>query len=461
MEKLVGLLGVAVFLGLAYALSNNRRAINWRLTVVGIGIQLMFAFLILHVPFVRDAFDSFGQGIQGLLDSAKDGLAFVLGDELARSKFVFAFVISASIIFVGGLTGIAFHIGALQVVVRGLAFALRRTMGVSGAEALSTGAEIFLGQVESQLLIRNYIKKLSNSELIGIMAAAMATISGSALVAYIGLGINPTWLLMASFMTAPSALVVAKMMYPETDSEALTRETDLTDERTAVNWVEAGAEGAWQGLKVAANVMAQLIFFIGVVSLANYLLGALVARPGLLPWAGGGALVLGTMWLLRRQGLLAGTPALVSVAPKSVWPAVALFGISAVVVLGMFGVTFKIQDIFGVLFTPVAWLTGIPWDEAVRVGPLLGTKTVLNEFIAYIDLAKMSAGEGALSMRTQMITTIALCGFANLGSIGINIGGLSKMAPERQSDIAKLGIRALVAATLASWLTAALAGLLM
>jgi CNT family concentrative nucleoside transporter len=266
---------------------------------------------------------------------------------------------------------------------------------------------------------------------------------------------------MASFMTAPSALVVAKMMYPETDSEALTRETDLTDERTAVNWVEAGAEGAWQGLKVAANVMAQLIFFIGVVSLANYLLGALVARPGLLPWAGGGALVLGTMWLLRRQGLLAGTPALVSVAPKSVWPAVALFGISAVVVLGMFGVTFKIQDIFGVLFTPVAWLTGIPWDEAVRVGPLLGTKTVLNEFIAYIDLAKMSAGEGALSMRTQMITTIALCGFANLGSIGINIGGLSKMAPERQSDIAKLGIRALVAATLASWLTAALAGLLM
>jgi concentrative nucleoside transporter, CNT family len=461
MDKLVGLLGVAVFLGLAYLMSNNRRAINWRLTVTGIGIQLIFAFCILHLPFVRDMFDAVGQSIQGLLDCAKDGLAFVLGDELARSKFVFAFVISASIIFVGGLTGIAFHLGVLQVVVRGLAWAMKRSMGISGAEALSTGAEIFLGQVESQLLIRNYIKKLSNSELMSIMAAAMATISGSALVAYIGLGINPTWLLMASFMTAPSALVVAKMMYPETDAEAITRETELSDERTAVNWIEAGAEGAWQGLKVAANVMAQLIFFIGVVALTNYALGGLFVRPGLLPYVGGAAVLLFALWYARRKQLLGRVPALVHVAPSTVWPALALSGVALVVTLGMFGVTFKIQDVFGVLFTPVAFLTGIPWDEAVRVGPLLGTKTVLNEFIAYMDLAKMSTGEGALSVRTQMITTIALCGFANLGSIGINIGGLSRMAPERQSDIAKVGIRALVAATLASWLTAALAGLLM
>lgn len=461
MDKLIGLLGVAIFLGIAYLLSNNRRAINWRLTATGIGIQLLFAFLILHVPFVRDMFDSVGQGIQGLLDCAKDGLTFVLGEELARSKFIFAFVISASIIFVGGLTGIAFHIGVLQVAVRGLAFLLRRSMGISGAEALSTGAEIFLGQVESQLLIRNYIKKLSNSEIMGIMAAAMATISGSALVAYIGLGINPTWLLMASFMTAPSALVVAKMMYPETDAEAITRETDLSDERTAVNWIEAGAEGAWQGLKVAANVMAQLIFFIGVVALANYTLSGIAARPGLLPWVGVGAVALFSLWFARKKQLLTRTPALIKVAPASVWPSLALAAVAVVVTLGMFGVTFKIQDVFGVLFTPVAFLTGIPWDEAVRVGPLLGTKTVLNEFIAYMDLAKMSTGEGALSARTQMITTIALCGFANLGSIGINIGGLSRMAPERQSDIAKVGLRALVAATLASWLTAALAGLLM
>lgn len=460
MEKLVGLLGVAVFIGLAVLLSNNRRAINWRLAATGIGAQLIIAFLILHVPFVREFFDAMGTGIQGVLDSAKEGLAFVLGEELAHSRFVFAFVITASIIFVGGLTGIAFHVGILQVVVRGLAVLLRR-MGVSGAEALSTAAEIFLGQVESQLLIRNYIKHLSNSELIGIMAAAMATISGSALVAYIGLGINPTWLLMASFMTAPSALMVAKIMYPETDADALQREAELSEERTAVNWIEAGAEGAWQGLKVAANVMAQLIFFIGVVALANYLLEGMLVRPGLLPWVGLGTVAMFGLWYARRRALLDRMPALNNVAPKSVWPSVALAGVTVVVVLGMFGVSFKIQDIFGFFFTPVAFLTGIPWDEAVRVGPLLGTKTVLNEFIAYIDLAKMSTGEGALSLRTQMITTIALCGFANLGSIGINIGGLSRMAPERQSDISKLGLKALVAATIASWLTASIAGLLM
>ncbi len=458
MDKLVALLGVAVFLGLAILMSKDRRAINWRLVATGIGIQLLFAFLILHVPFVRDIFDSVGQGIQGLLDCAKDGLAFVLGEEFARSKFIFAFVISGSIIFVGGLTGIAFHIGALQVVVKVLAYSLRKSMGVSGAEALSTGAEVFLGQVESQLLIRNYIGKLSPSELLGIMAAAMATISGSALVAYIGLGINPTWLLMASFMTAPSALVVAKIMYPETDPEALTRETELTDERTSANWIEAGAEGAWQGLKVAANVMAQLVFFIGLVALANYLIAALLTHPKLLPFTLVGAIALFGLWLLRKTGR---APRLAKLAPATVWPSVAFGIVTAIIVLGMCGVNFKIQDIFGVLFTPVAWLTGIPWDEATRVGPLLGTKTVLNEFIAYMDLAKMSTGEGALSMRTQMITTIALCGFANLGSIGINIGGLSRMAPERQGDISRLGIKALVAATLASWLTAALAGLLM
>ncbi len=404
MEKLIGLLGIAIILGVTVLLSNNRRAINWRLVLSGMGIQLVLAFLILNVPAVRSGFDAFGNGIQSLLDCARQGAAFVFGEELAKTKFVFAIVIGASIVFVGALTSLAYHWGILQRVVRGLAYLLRRSMGVSGAEALSTGAEIFLGQVESQLLIKNYIAKVSQSELLGIMAAAMATISGSALVAYVGLGIDPTYLLMASFMTAPSALVVAKMMVPETDKDAVNRETELTDERTAVNFIEAAADGGWQGFKVAANVMVQLIVFIGLVALVNLILQK---------------------------------------------------------ILGQFGVHWTIQEIVGWFFTPVAWLIGIPWDEAVRVGPLLGTKTVLNEFIAYIDLAKMSHGAGALSAKTQMITTVALCGFANLGSIGINIGGLSQMAPERKGDIARMGLKALIAATLASWLTAAIAGLLM
>lgn len=403
MDKLIGLLGVVVILGVAVLLSKDRRAINWKLVAAGMGIQLVLAFLILNVPQVRYVFDAMGGGIQALLDCARQGAAFVFGEELAKTKFVFAIVIGASIIFVGALTQLAYHWGILQRIVRGLAFLLQKSMGVSGAEALSTGAEVFLGQVESQLLIKHYIKKVSESELLGIMAAAMATISGSALVAYVGLGINPTYLLMASFMTAPSALVMAKILVPEKDKDALTRSAELSDERTSENAIDAVADGGWQGFKVAANVMVQLIVFIGLVTLVNLILSKF---------------------------------------------------------LGLFGVSWTIQEIVGWFFTPVAWLLGIPWDEAVRVGPLLGTKTVLNEFIAYIELSKLSAA-GALSAKTQMITTVALCGFANLGSIGINIGGLSQMAPERKGDIARMGLKALLAATLASWVTAAIAGLLM
>lgn len=400
METLSAILGIALILGVCVLFSKDRRAINWRLVATGIGLQLLLAILILKVPQARAFFDWMGSGIQALLDCAKEGAAFVVGEELAKTKFVFCVAIGCSIIFVGALTSIAYHWGILQRVVRALAFCLRKTMGISGAEALSTGAEVFLGQVESQMLISRYVKRLSESELLGVMAAAMATISGSALVAYVGLGINPTYLMMASFMTAPSALVIAKILVPETDKEALAREAVLEEEKTSVNVIDAAADGGWQGALVAANVMVQLVVFIGLVALLN-------------------------------MGLTA--------------------------VLGQFGIEYRIQDILGWFFTPIAWLIGIPWDEAVRVGPLLATKTVLNEFIAYIDLSKMSD----LSARTQMIMTVALCGFANLGSVGINIGGLSKMAPERKGDIARMGIKALIAATLASWLTAALASLLM
>lgn len=404
MEKLVGILGIALILGACVLFSNNRRKINWRLVGAGIGLQVLLAFLILKVDGVRLWFDYAGNGIQSLLDCAKNGARFIFGPTLVppdgeAGPFVFAIIIGSSIIFVGALTNLLYHWGILQRIVRGLGFLLRKTMGVSGAEALSTGAEIFLGQVESQLLISRYIKKVSQSELLGIMAAAMATISGSALVAYVGLGINPTYLMMASFMTAPSALVIAKMLVPETDSTVLTREVEITSERTSVNFIDAMADGARQGKDVAVNVMVMLVAFIGAVYLANKMLVAVGS-----PWT--------------------------------------------------------IQEVIGVAFTPVAWLIGIPWEEAVRVGPMLGTKTILNEFIAYMDLASLQGGANPLTARTNMITTVALCGFANLGSIAINIGGLTAMAPERKSDIARMGFKALVAATLASWLTAALAGLM-
>ena len=403
MQNMTGLLGIAIILASCYLMSENRRRINWRLVGIGLLLQAVLAFLILKVPAVRAGFDLLGNGIQGLLDSAKEGAAFVFGDELVKGRFVFAIVIGSSIIFMGALTSLAYHLGILQRVVRVFGFLFRKSMGVSGVESLSTGAEIFLGQVESQMLISRYVDKLSRSELLGVMAAAMATVSGSALVAYVSLGINPTFLLMASFMTAPAALLVAKMLVPETDAEALAREVVLDDERKSVNCIDAIADGAKDGLGVALNVMTQLIAFIAVVYLANKLLGA---------------------------------------------------------ALGVFGLECGIQDIIGTAFVPVAWLIGIPADEVMQVAPLLGTKTVLNEFIAYMDLSKMLQGEAALSARTQIITTVALCGFANLGSIGINIGGLSQMAPKRKSDIAKMGFKALMAATLAGWLSAAIAGLM-
>lgn len=402
MQNMTGLLGIAVILAAAWLMSNNRRMINWRTVGVGLLLQVVLAFLILKVPPVRHAFDWLGNGIQGLLDSAKEGAAFVFGKELVKERFVFALVIGSSIIFVGALTSLAYHWGILQRVVKVFGYVFR-TMGVSGVEAVSTGAETVLGQVESQVLISRYIGGLTLSEMLGVMTAAMATVSGSAMVAYVALGIHPTYLLMASFMTAFSALVVAKMLVPETDPDAAKRDAVLQDDRKSVNFIDAIADGAADGLKVALNVMTQLIAFIALVYLANKALGA---------------------------------------------------------VLGVFGLQAGIQDILGFFFAPVAWLIGVPADEVMRVSPLLGTKTVLNEFIAYMDLAPMLTGENALSVRTQVITTVALCGFANLGSIGINIGGLSQMAPERKGDIARLGFKALVAATMAGWLSAAIAGLM-
>lgn len=404
MDKVSAILGIFAILGFCVLISKDRRKINYRLCLTGMGLLFALAFLILRVEFVREIFNLMGNGVQRLLDGAKEGAAFVVGEELAKTKFIFAVAISASIIFVGALTSLAYHYGLLQRVVRVLAFLLRRSMGVSGPEGLSAGAEAFLGQVESQLLICRYISQLTQSELLSVMATAMATISGSALVAYLALGIDATYLLMASFMTVPAALVVSKIMWPETDLEALNREATLTEERTSVNAIDAIADGAAQGAKVAANVMVQLVAFIALV------------------------------WIINHA--LAG-------------------------VLGYWGLSWTIQDIFGVLFTPIAWLIGVPWDECFVVGKLLATKTILNEYVAYMDVASIMKGDSPLSPRTLMITTVALCGFANFASVGINIGGLSAMAPERKGDIARMGMKALLAATLASWLTGAVAGLMM
>jgi concentrative nucleoside transporter, CNT family len=405
MGSLVALLGIAAVLGTCYLMSNNRKAISWRLVAAGIGLQVVFAFLILKVPGGREVCAFLGDGIQKLLDFAMEGATFVVGEKYAKGEFIFLVRVGASIIFMSALTSLAYYLGILQRIVKALAKLMTKTMGVSGAEALSAGAEVFIGQVEAQLVIKPYIARLTNSEILSVMSCAMATISGGILIAYVAMGISPEYLLAASFMTAPSALVIAKMLYPETDRKALEAQVEMEVPKTGANPVDALANGATEGAKIAANVMVMLIAAVAFVAMLN--------------------------WFLA-QGL------------------------------GLFGITWQVQDIFGALFTPVAWLLGVPWDEAFHVGRLMAVKTLLNEFIAYSELAPVIAGNGAyvLSAKSQLIATVALCGFANLGSIAINIGGLGAMAPERRSDIAKLGVKALVAATLASWLTAAIAGLL-
>lgn len=405
MSTLQPLIGIVAILGLAYLLSNNRKAIVWRSTIAGLITTVVVCLLILKVPGTRDAFALLGQGINKLLDYAVDGAAFVVGDELAHGKFLFVIRVGSSIIFISALSSLLFYWGVLQFVISKLSKVLTKTMGISSCEALSSTAAVFVGQVESQTLIKPYMNKLSSSELFTSMAAAMATISGSALVAYTSMGMPAPWLLAASIMSAPAGILIAKIMWPETDKRVLAGEVTLSEEVKAANAFDAIAKGAMTGWEIAVHVMVMVMVAVAFVSLINGMLGATLS-------VGGHAL--------------------------------------------------QIQDVFGYLFMPLAWLLGVPWHECFHVGRLVATEILVNEFVSYGELATVIKGTGSyqLAVHTQLIATVALCGFANLSSIGINIGGLGAMAPERRGEIARMGLRALLAANMGTWLTAAIAGLI-
>jgi len=402
MEKLIGLLGIVTILLVAFAASNNRKAISWRLVGVGLGGQLLLALLILKVPGFTDVFALMGEGIRKLLDYSSQGAAFVFGEDMVKGKFVFLIQVGSSIIFMSALSAVAYYLGIMQKVVAGLAWVMRKTMGVSGAEALSSASSIFVGQVESQFLIKPYMKTLTNSELFTAMTVNMATIAGTVLVAYTAMGMNAMYLIAASVMSAPAGIVIAKMMWPETDREAATRQVSMNLEKQGENIFDAFSHGVLDGWKVARNVMIMVLAAVAFIAMANGILGA---------------------------------------------------GLS------LFGWSFQIQDVFGVFLTPVALLMGVPWNEAFMVGKLMATEIIVNEFVSYGELAT-HISNGTISAKGQVVATIALCGFANLSSIAINIGGLSAMAPERRGDIARMGLKALIAANMATWLTAAVAGIL-
>lgn len=408
MERLVAAFGLVSFLGLAYLFSVNRKAISWRTVLWGLGLQVAVAVLIIKVPAGFWFFSFLAKIARKFLEFSDAGSRFVFGD--AFTEHFFAFKVLPTIIFVSSTMTLLYYYGVLQRVVEGIGLIMMRTMRTSGAESLCGAANIFVGQTEAPLFIRPYVPRLTNSELHAVMVTGFATMAAGVLAVYIGFGIPAEHLLAASVMGAPAGLVMSKLMFPETEEPETRGKAKTAIERSWVNPVDAAAAGATDGLKLALNVAAMLIAFLALLALLNGVLGLL--------------------------GRAVGLP------------------------------TLSLELIFSYLFAPAAWLLGIPWSECAQVGVLLGKKTVLNEFIAYLDLkAILESGSpmvgGRLEARTVAIATYALCGFANIGSVAIQIGGIGALAPNRQGDLARLGVRALAAGTLANLGNAAIAGILL
>jgi CNT family concentrative nucleoside transporter len=418
--------GAVLILGIAYVLSTDRSAIDRKTVMWGLGLQVVFALLVLKNEWGQRTFKYLGDLITRLLDFANVGASFVfgplgdreawprimtgaLGAEGARYAMIFAFQVLPTIIFIAALFAILYYYGVMQFVVRVFAWGMRKVMKASGAETLNVAASIFMGQTEAPLTIRPYLPKMTQSELMTVMTSGMAHISGGIMAAYILFGIEAKHLLTAVIMTAPGTLMMAKMFVPETEEPETMGTVKLEVERTDVNVIDAAGRGTGEGLHLALNVGAMLVSFLALVALLNALLGVV-----------GG--VVSTY-----------------------------LGIASLANLSM-------QQILGWLFSPVAWAMGVQWRDAATIGNLLGTRMVLNEFVAYSQLGPLKA---SLDPNSFTIATFALCGFANFSSIGIQIGGIGALAPNRRHDLARLGMRAMLAGTLANFMTATIAGFLL
>ncbi len=410
MDRLIGLLGIVLILGCAYALSNNRKAINYRTVGMGLLLQALLALFILKTPVGKAMFGWLGRAVTKVLSFSDEGAKFVFGnladdEKLApifgNETFIFFVRIIPTIIFVACLVNIFYHIGVMQWIVEKLAKGLNYFMKVSGAEALSNISSAFVGQVEAQIMIKPYLKGMTNSELMASMSGSFACIAGGVMATYIKFGVPAEYLIAASIMAAPGALAIAKIIHPETDEPETQGDVKLKVGKQHSNIVDAISAGCSDGLKVGLNVVAMLIGFLALIALINYLLGAL--------------------------GSLGGFP------------------------------EFSLNTILGFLFAGFAWTMGVPGQDVMTAGALMGTKLVANEFVAYLQLKDLM---GSMDPKTVAIVSFALCGFANFGSVGIQIGGISALEPSRRADLARMGFRALIAGTLASYLSATLAGLL-
>ncbi len=428
MERFTGFIGIFIILGLAFLLSSNRKAINYRLVGVGLLLQSILAVFILKVPLGQLIFKKLADFINLILDFSDKGAEFVFGPLMQKdllvkafgpgNDFVFVFKVLPTIVFITSLVSILYHYGIIQKVISVVAKFVHRLMHVSGSEALSNISSVFVGQVEAQILIKHYVPTMTKSELLASMSGSLACIAGGVMAVYIGLGIPAEYLLTASAMAIPGALVVSKIIYPEIEESQTKDSIKLEVEKNTVNFVDAIAHGASEGLKIALNVVAMIISFIAIVKMLDYFIG------------------------------FAGT-------------AFASMGVS----LGFIGLdinSLSLKDIFGSIFSLVAWTMGVPWADAHIVGSLMGTKLVINEFVAYLDLMPIIKGSSdiVLSGKSVLIATFALCGFANFGSVAVLVGGIGQLAPSRRQDIARLGFKALLCGTMASYLSATIAGIL-
>ena len=441
-----GIIGIIILLGIAFLISNNKKKINWRLVLSGLAIQITLAIFIIKgdqlgqffapLGWIKEFFRFVSSFFVLILNFTTEGAKFVFGslglgpgNEGSLGVF-FAFQVLPTIIFFASLMSLLYYLGVMQKIVQGMAWFMARVMGTSGAESLSCTANIFVGQTEAPLMIKPYLKGMTQSELLTIMVGGMATIAGGVMAAYIQiLGtafaqannipireaqlIFATHLLGASVMAAPAALLISKIMYPETGEPETKGKVKVSVEKNASNVIEAAAVGASEGMTLALNVAAMLIAFIALIALVNYFLG----------WVGD------------------------------------IFGFNNALI-AQFGHKFSLQLIFGSVLQFIAFGIGVPWESAYHFGSLIGTKVVLNEFVAYLDMSKLVELKSLVNEKAILMATYALCGFANFSSIAIQIGGISPLAPNRRTDLAKLGIRAVIGGTLATLLTATLAGIL-
>jgi concentrative nucleoside transporter, CNT family len=433
LERLRSLVGLVVLAGLAWGMSVDRKNIPWRVVLWGIALQIVFAVFILKTSIGEDVFSLMNTIIVALLGFTVDGARFIFGSlvynnvpvgtgpvgqgaftatpgQVANTGAMFAFNVLPTIIFFSSLMTVLYHIGVMQLLVKGVAFVMQKTMRTSGAETLSAAGNIFVGQTEAPLLIKPFVEKMTNSELMAVMTGGFATVAGGVLAAYVGilLAYFPDiagHLMAASVMSAPAALVVAKLMYPESETPVTAGTLEIKIEKPDVNVIDAAARGASEGLFLALNVGAMLLAFIALIYMLD----------GMLGWAGG--------------------------------------------VAGIDGLSFEL--LLGWLLAPLAWLMGVPWADAPTVASLMGMKTVLNEFFAYLQLATTLGGGSSLQPRSIIIVTYALSGFANFSSIAIQLGGIGGIAPSRRHDLSRLGLRAMIAGSIAAFMTATVAGMIL